>query len=163
MRGGHDNITVLMLKIAGTSATASVTTPRQAAPAGFDGPKTVLDTAAAPTQVDAAAPPTQLEAGPPTLVSNSTTRTGTEPGLQQSPLYRSTSDARNQFPSEYPDRVSKLTRKGKNLLVLAAVFTVVIVAAIVLWWIVAALSGTADDVSPPAPTSALFSESGSHT
>ena len=176
LRGGHDNITVLMLRIlqlprpllAASAATAPVPLTQP-----FGGPKTLVDHDTSPTQVDT--PPTltsdTLESSPthdlpgpapaptptqprttephsPTLPGNS--HSDTEPGLLQSPFHPASAASGGHFPSEYPTRVSKLSKNGKILLLLAAVFTLLIVGSIVLWWIVRALS----DV-PPTPSSLL--------
>jgi len=175
LRGGHDNITVLMLRVQNVQrplvAPSPVVLPGARAQA-FGGPKTVVDQDTSPTQVDAPptitgdalqSSPTHDLPGPPLPLGNApapratppgdtapgTTR-DTEPGLEHSPFHPASPSTGGHFLSEYPSRVAKLSKNGKILLVLAAVFTLLIVGSIVLWWIVRAVSHT-----PATPSSLL--------
>lgn len=178
LRGGHDNITVLLLRIVRAPRAAAVTDPVAPAatrPQAFGGTKTLVDPHTSRTQVDA----------PPTLASDALTSTpthdlpeppqlvgtmpqaadalsrdtdpgltrDTEPGLHESPFYAANTASGGQFLSEYPSRVAHLSKNGKILLLLAAVFTLLIVGSIVLWWIVRAVSEVSD--IPAAPSSLL--------
>ena len=167
MRGGHDNITVILLRVR-RAPLVHKEGPHPSALSNLDGLKTVVDPAAHPTQIDPLGPdqfPTAVDA--PAAYSGSQlpatttdryqppsgpapTRTGTEPGLQQSPFYEPGKAEGDHFISDYPSRITKLSRHGKLLLVLAALFTVLIVGSILLWWIVAALQGAS---STPGTTS----------
>ncbi len=185
LRGGHDNITALVMRVARLPASAAFATAPAAGPGHlpFEGPKTLVDPGAAPTQVDTTPPtvtvgeatpdgqgvqraPADTHPQPGSLSPEfhvAKTRTGTEPGLQPSPFHAAESAQRGQFLSDYPERASKLSRNGKLLLVLAGLFTVFIVGSIILWWIVAALSSAApDSPHPPSPSSPIF-ESGPRT
>ncbi len=153
LRGGHDNITVVLVHVK-RAPPVHEQAPPLPAPTSVDEMKTVVDPAAQPTQID---PPGQLPTArnvptqPGTqpavssdfqpAVGHAPTRTGTEPGLQQSPFYEPGSANNGHFISDYPSRITKLSRHGKLLLVLATLFTVLIVGSILLWWIVAALQG----------------------
>lgn len=175
LRGGHDNITVLMLRVQNIQrplvAPSPVALPG-ARPQAFSGPKTVVDQDTSPTQVDPSptvtsdglqsspthdlpGPPLPLEhapaprATPPGDTAPGITR-DTEPGLEHSPFHPASPSIGRHFLSEHPSRVAKLSKNGKILLVLAAVFTLLIVGSIVLWWIVRAVSHT------PATSSSLL-------
>lgn len=181
LRGGHDNITVLLVRVlrVPTRDIASAPVP-QTAPHAFSGPKTVVDRGAPATHVEApatlasatldsspehAAPWPQAEPGPGhTLPGNVAARgypavagrTDTEPGLTQSPFHPASDSGRGRFMSDYPGRPSQLSRKGKVVLLLAALFTIFIVGSIVLWWIVQTLSKPASKIGseplfPEAP------------
>jgi hypothetical protein len=175
LRGGHDNITVLMLRIVRAARAATATDPVAPAAArapAFSGPKTLVDPHTSPTRVDA--PPTltndALASSPthdlpepplplgvqvpplPALPHDTApipTR-DTEPGPAHGPFHPAVGAPGGQFLSEYPSRVAKLSKNGKILLALAAGFTLLIVGSIVLWWIVRAVSD-----APATPSSLL--------
>jgi len=175
LRGGHDNITVLMLRVVRAGRAAAATDPVASAAArapAFGGPKTLVDPHTSPTHVDApsmitshtlpSSPTHDLPEPPlplgvqvqplPALPNDPTpvpTR-DTEPGLEHSPFHATASPPGGHFLSEYPSRVAKLSKNGKILLVLAAGFTLLIVGSIVLWWIVRAVSD-----APTTPSSLL--------
>jgi len=165
LRGGHDNITVLMARIQ-----------------QYDDKPTVVDPGAAPTQIDdvitetdhSAAPggeappatmapatqkseiPTQPDIVPATgqgnvPVVNAAPGLAGQPG-QTSPGPTAPAFQHHVFGTTLPEgqtsgdfdspRTSAIPggRKGKVLLLLAAVSTLLIVGAIVLWWLLAALT-----------------------
>lgn len=162
LRGGHDNITVLMAR----------------AQSGDDKP-TVVDPGAAPTQIDdvvtTTAPdverapatqapttqkseiPTQPDVvpgavqgnvpvhdatqGAPAVAGSPEAARATAPGFQQHLLGTTLPEGQSSGDFEMP-RTSTIPggRKGKLLLLLAALSTLFIVGAIVLWWVFAALS-----------------------
>lgn len=174
LRGGHDNITVLMLRVVRPARMAAPTDP-VAPPAlrpSFSGPKTVVDPHASPTRVDApptltsdtlASSPTHVLPEPPLPLGiqvqplpalpeapDTVPTRDTEPGLEPDPFHPAAGPTGGHFLSEYPSRVANLSKNGKILLVLAAVFTLLIVGSIVLWWIVRAVSD-----APATPSSLL--------
>ena len=182
LRGGHDNITVLMIRIVRAERPATVAqspvAPPGTRPPSFGGPKTLVDDTS-PTQVDPprtvtestlGSSPTHDLPGPPLPLANpaeapqraipadtapGTTR-DTEPGLAHPPFHAQGGSSGGQFLSEYPSRVAKLSKNGKILLVLAAVFTLLIVGSIVLWWIVRAVSDAPANPANPATPSSLL-------
>ncbi|HEU5076795.1 MAG TPA: protein phosphatase 2C domain-containing protein [Polyangiaceae bacterium] len=175
LRGGHDNITVLLLRIVRAEPPPAPIGPVAlpgARPQASAATKTLVDEDSSPTQIDPPrtlltgealqSSPTHDLPGPPlpagthpdasaSLPSHTApipTR-DTEPGLEPSPFHTASAPG-GHFLSEYPSRVAKLSTNGKILLVLAAVFTLFIVGSIVLWWVVRAVSD-----APPTPSSLL--------
>jgi hypothetical protein len=144
LRGGHDNITVLLTMVK-----------------GIDEAATLVDPGAAPTQIDAPVPTTApgVDAAPLTQKSEVTTQPdviptspegtvrvtersdvgrSTEPGFQQNPF--GTTMPEGQSSGDFEARGDEGGPKGKVLLLLAALFTLLIVGAVILWWVLAALS-----------------------
>lgn len=160
LRGGHDNITVILIRVKRAPLPVKETL-HPSDPSNLEGLKTVVDPAAQPTQIDSPKPGQHATAvdestypgTPPPMTADGfqqtsgqpPTRTGTEPGLQQSPFFEPRSAEGSHFISDYPSRITKLSRHGKLLLVLAALFTVLIVGSILLWWLVAALRSAPSD------------------
>jgi hypothetical protein len=147
LRGGHDNITVVLMRV----RTSTQLRPLQGAnDEAFSGPKTVVDADGHVTVVDRT-PATMLSQGVTPAPEPRTTQhlpsetqpeepRDTEPGPYSPPAGFAQEASQNRFVSDYPGGVPSSSRKGKLALLLAVLFTAIIVGAILLWWLVAAFS-----------------------